>query len=152
MSHKPGSVRFDLDRFLAAQEGVYPVVVSELTAGRKRTHWMWFIFPQIAGLGHSEMARFYAIATRAEAEAYAAHPILGARLRECSQLVLNAADRDITDILGTPDDLKFRSCMTLFGKCTPDNRVFLAALDKYFKGEADARTLELLRSQDSKNL
>jgi len=149
MSHKPGSVRFDLDRFLAAQEGVYPVVVSELTAGRKRTHWMWFIFPQIAGLGHSEMARFYAIATRAEAEAYAAHPILGARLRECSQLVLDVVGQTITDILGPPDDLKFRSCMTLFGRCIPDNRVFLAALDKYFKSEPDRRTLELLTNQST---
>lgn len=140
---------FDLQRFVDAQQDVYASVVRELGSGRKRTHWMWFIFPQIAGLGHSEMARRYAIASRAEATAYDAHPILGARLRECTQLVLNVSGSDISEILGHPDDMKFRSCMTLFCAVTSDNALFKQAIDQYFAGQLDGRTLEILNALDA---
>ena len=135
---------FDLRRFVAAQDGVYGDVVAELRAGRKRSHWMWFVFPQIAGLGSSAMAKRYAIASRAEAEAYLAHPVLGERLRACTDLVLAVRDRDITAILGSPDDVKFRSSMTLFGRAAPGEARFGAALDRYFGGEPDVATLQRL--------
>ena len=135
---------FDLRRFVAAQDGVYGDVVAELRAGRKRSHWMWFVFPQIAGLGSSAMAKRYAIASRAEAEAYLAHPVLGERLRACTDLVLAVPDRDITAILGSPDDVKFRSSMTLFGRAAPGEARFGAALDRYFGGEPDVATLQRL--------
>ena len=137
---------FELQRFVDAQHSIYADVVSELTSGRKRTHWMWFIFPQIAGLGRSEMARRYAISSREEAAAYLAHPILGPRLRECTQLVLNVRDHDIHEIFGSPDDVKFRSSMTLFKCCDSPNGLFDAAIGKYFHGEPDLRTLELMGS------
>jgi uncharacterized protein (DUF1810 family) len=135
---------FDLRRFVTAQDGVYDDVVAELRAGRKRSHWMWFVFPQVAGLGSSPMAKRYAIASLAEARAYIAHPVLGERLRHCTDLVLAARDRDITATLGSPDDVKFRSSMTLFGRAAPDEARFGAALDRYFRGEADAATLQRL--------
>ena len=135
---------FDLRRFVAAQDGVYGDVVAELRAGRKRSHWMWFVFPQIAGLGSSAMAKRYAIASRAEAEAYLAHPVLGERLRACTDLVLAVPGRDITAILGSPDDVKFRSSMTLFGRAAPGEARFGAALDRYFGGEPDGATLQRL--------
>lgn len=138
----------DLQRFVAAQAPVYPRVVSELRAGRKQSHWMWFIFPQIEGLGHSAMAQRYALRSRAEAVAYLDHPVLGPRLRECTQLV-NAADgRDIHAILGSPDDMKFRSSMTLFAKVAADDADFVAALDKYYDGEFDPATIARLRATD----
>src|SRR5262245_48749280 len=112
--------QFNLQRFLNAQDGVYSSVVAELTAGRKRSHWMWFIFPQIRGLGQSETARYFAIASREEAVAYREHPTLGSRLRKCTQLVNNIVNRSIGEILGYPDDLKFRSSMTLFGASASD--------------------------------
>ena len=119
-------------------------VLAELRAGRKTSHWMWFVFPQIQGLGHSPMARQFAIASRAEAKAYLRHPILGARLRECTRLV-NAIDgRGIEEIFGSPDDLKFRSSMTLFAHAASDNRIFLDALGKYFGGAEDPLTLQRL--------
>lgn len=131
-------------RFVDAQDSVIDDVRRELQTGRKRTHWMWFIFPQIHGLGHSPMAERFAISSLQEAEAYLAHPVLGARLRECTQLV-NAIDgRSISDIFGYPDDMKFRSSMTLFARATPDNKVFHDALLKYFRGQEDAVTNERL--------
>ena len=119
-------------------------VLAELRAGRKTSHWMWFVFPQIQGLGHSPMAQRYAIASRVEAEAYLDHPILGPRLRECTRLVTAVAGRSIEEILGHPDDLKFRSSMTLFAHATADNQIFRDALVKYFGGAEDPRTLERL--------
>ena len=135
---------FHLQRFLDAQAEVYDDVLSELRAGQKRTHWMWFIFPQIAGLGSSPTAVHFAIKSRAEAEAYLEHPIVGPRLRDCTQLV-NAIDgRSIHQIFGYPDDLKFHSSMTLFANVTKDNQVFQQALQKYFNAELDRSTLERL--------
>jgi uncharacterized protein (DUF1810 family) len=119
-------------------------VFAELRAGRKSSHWMWFVFPQIQGLGQSPMARQFAITSRAEAEAYLSHPILGTRLRECTRLVSAVAGRDIEEIFGHPDDLKFRSCMTLFAHVTTDNRIFVDALAKYFGGAEDPLTLQKL--------
>ncbi len=141
---------FNLTRFLAAQATIYSAVLAELRSGRKRTHWMWFIFPQLRGLGRSAMAERYGIASRAEAAAYLAHEILGARLRECTRLVLAIENADATTIFGSPDDLKFRSSMTLFDVVAPHD-VFAAALAKFYAGSRDSATLDLLasRSPDS---
>ena len=136
---------FDLQRFVEAQDGVWPRVRGELAAGAKTSHWMWFVFPQLRGLGRSAMALHFGLASGDEARAYWRHPLLGARLKEGSQLVLAVAGRSALQIFGPPDDLKFRSCMTLFEAVTPDEPVFARALEKYFGGERDARTLELLR-------
>jgi uncharacterized protein (DUF1810 family) len=133
---------YDLERFVEAQADCYEQVTSELRAGRKSSHWMWFIFPQIGGLGHSEMAGRYAISGLEEAAAYLQHPLLGKRLRECTRLVNGVEGRSIGQILGYPDDLKFRSSMTLFAKAGPGERVFRDALEKYFGGEEDRLTLE----------
>jgi uncharacterized protein (DUF1810 family) len=119
---------------------------AELRAGRKRSHWMWFVFPQISGLGSSSMARKYAISSRAEAEAYLDHPILGPRLRECTRLLTAVEGRSIGDILGYPDDLKFRSSMTLFAHATADNKLFIDAVEKYFREGFDPLTLERLQA------
>ena len=135
----------DLDRFVAAQAGVYDQALAELTAGRKRTHWMWFIFPQIAGLGSSPAAQRYAIPSLDEARAYLAHPVLGPRLRECARALLAVDGRSARDILGHPDDLKLRSSMTLFARAADDPEVFQAVLDRYYDGP-DPRTLTLLCS------
>ena len=135
---------YDLERFVAAQDGVIGQVLRELRGGRKRSHWMWFIFPQIAGLGESAMARRFAIGSLAEAEAYLQHPVLGARLRECTGLVNAIEGRPIEEIFGYPDDLKFRSSMSLFARAAADNRIFLEALEKYFGGAPDPLTLERL--------
>ncbi len=135
---------YHLQRFVDAQEPVYAQVTAELRAGRKRSHWIWFIFPQIAGLGYSGMAVRYAISSREEAAAYSQHLILGPRLRECTQLVMLTEGRSIEQILGFPDDLKFRSSMTLFARASLDNEVFRAALRKYFGGEEDPLTVERL--------
>lgn len=137
---------YNLRRFVDAQSGVFDQVVSELTLGRKRSHWMWFIFPQIRGLGHSAMAERYAISSRAEAAAYTEHEILGPRLRQCTRLVIDVPGRSISEIFGYPDDLKFRSSMTLFHACAADNAIFGESLKKYFAGEPDAATLRLLVS------
>ncbi len=134
----------DLDRFVRAQEPVIDRVQAELRAGAKRTHWMWFVFPQIAGLGHSATARHYAIADRAEAEAYLAHPLLGPRLAACTTLVDAVAGRSVHQIFGSPDDLKFHSCMTLFNAVQPEHSVFQSALERYFAGVPDAATTRLL--------
>ncbi|GLR90463.1 DUF1810 domain-containing protein [Bradyrhizobium iriomotense] len=138
---------FDLKRFVQAQNDVYPGVVGELSAGRKRSHWMWFIFPQLAGLGFSAMSQRYAIASRAEAEAYLAHPVLGPRLVECTGLVLAVRGRSINAILGAPDDVKFHSSMTLFDAVS-DEAIFGEALARYFAGERDGATLEILARLD----
>ena len=135
---------YNLQRFLDAQSPIFDQVRAELRQGRKRSHWMWFIFPQIAGLGHSAMATKFAIASLAEARAYLEHPVLGPRLRGCTELVNDVEGRSISEILGPPDDMKFRSSMTLFARATSDNRVFLEALQKYFGGEADPLTLAKL--------
>ncbi|HEX4996874.1 MAG TPA: DUF1810 domain-containing protein [Terriglobia bacterium] len=135
---------YDLDRFVRAQDPIYERVLSELRAGVKRSHWMWFIFPQIAGLGSSSMAQLYAIRSLDEARAYLAHPALGPRLVECVSLVNAVSSRDISQILGYPDDLKFRSSMTLFLLAAPEEAVFAAALRKYYNSQPDPMTLTLL--------
>lgn len=135
---------YDLQRFIEAQDPVYDEVCAELRNGRKESHWMWFIFPQLRGLGHSQTAVKFGIASREEAEAYLQHPILGPRLKECSRLVTLVEGRSINQILGSPDDLKFRSSMSLFASVTPDNHIFTTALQKYFGGALDRLTLERL--------
>jgi uncharacterized protein (DUF1810 family) len=135
---------FNLPRFVKAQEAHYDSALRELKAGRKRSHWIWYVFPQIAGLGTSATSRRYAISSCDEARAYAEHPILGPRLRECTQLVLDIEGRGADEIFPYPDDLKFRSCMTLFECCADDPVLFRAALDKYFGSEPDRRTLDIL--------
>jgi len=134
----------DLDRFVAAQDRVFEQVRRELRDGRKRSHWMWFVFPQLSGLGHSAMAQRYAIGSLGEATAYLEHPVLGPRLIECAELVNEVAGRSIGDIFGSPDDLKFHSCMTLFASVADAPAVFDEALAKYFGGAPDRQTTRLL--------
>ena len=138
--------RDPLERFVDAQRGVIDRVRDELRAGRKRSHWMWFVFPQVAGLGFSSMAAHYAIASAAEARAYLHHPVLGPRLVECTALVNAVEGRSLNTILGSPDDLKFRSSMTLFAEVATDQPIFEQALAKHCAGKPDPRTLELLRA------
>jgi uncharacterized protein (DUF1810 family) len=134
-----------LSRFVQAQDGIYPQALAELTAGDKQSHWMWFIFPQIAGLGRSPTAQFFAIADRAEAQAYSRHPLLGARLRECTGAMLTwARRRSARAILGPVDALKFTSSMTLFEACADDPAPFAAALEAFAEGERDRATLARL--------
>lgn len=135
---------FDLKRFVDAQDPVYDTVLGELRAGRKRTHWMWFVFPQLRGLGHSPTAVHYGIASRDEAQAYLAHSLLGGRLRECTGLVLDVDGRSAREVFGSPDDMKLRSSMTLFAHCAQDGGQFRAVLDKFYDGREDAATLERL--------
>jgi uncharacterized protein (DUF1810 family) len=135
---------YNLQRFLEAQDPVFEEVCSELRSGRKRSHWMWFIFPQIKGLGHSSMATFYAISGLQEATAYLQHPILGPRLVECCELVTAIRGRSIEEVLGQLDSLKFQSSITLFGQAAPENQAFQAALQKYFEGKSDLATLRML--------
>jgi uncharacterized protein (DUF1810 family) len=136
---------FNLDRFVAAQAAVFPQVLAELRAGEKRSHWIWFIFPQMKGLGYSAQSYHYGIGSLEEAAAYWRHPVLGPRLEQCTRLVIAVEKRPIYQILGSPDDLKFRSSMTLFARAAPEKPVFQEALKKYFNGEPDALTLNLLR-------
>ena len=133
-----------LERFVAAQNPVYDQVRAELAAGAKTSHWMWFVFPQLKALGRSAIAQHFGIASRAEAQAYWRHPVLGARLKECGEIVLAVESRSAQQIFRSPDDLKFRSCMTLFAQVAPDEPVFERALARYFGAEPDPRTLELL--------
>jgi uncharacterized protein (DUF1810 family) len=133
----------DLERFVTAQQGVHETAMAELRAGRKRTHWMWFVFPQIAGLGSSPTARQYAISSLDEARAYLAHPVLGPRLREAAEAVLGVENRTASAIFGYPDDLKLRSSMTLFARAAGEPSVFQAVLDRYYDGP-DPRTVALL--------
>jgi uncharacterized protein (DUF1810 family) len=135
---------YNLQRFVDAQAHIFPQVLAELGEGRKRSHWMWFIFPQIAGLGSSEMARRFAISCREEASAYLQHASLGPRLRQCTELVNQVSGRTIDQIFGYPDDLKFRSSMTLFASVAQDENVFRAALEKYFEGKTDSETIARL--------
>lgn len=133
--------------FVAAQEPAYDRVLRELKAGRKESHWMWFIFPQLAGLGSSPLAQKFALASLAEARSYLDHDVLGPRLRECTRLILAAPTSDIGSILDYPDDLKFRSCMTLFAEAAAEESLFEAALRKFFGGERDPLTMKLLAEE-----
>ncbi len=136
--------RYDLQRFVDAQEHVYDTVLEELRNGRKRSHWIWFVFPQLQGLGHSPTAVRFGISSLDEARGYLAHPTLGPRLRECARLLVLIEGRSVGDIFGWPDNLKVRSSMTLFTRATEENAEFRAVLDKFYDGEDDAATVELL--------
>ena len=135
-----------LNRFLQAQENIYSTALAELQRGVKETHWMWFIFPQIDGLGISSTAKYYAIKNRAEAEEYLGHPILGSRLLECTSTLLTIRGRTAYQIFGSPDDLKLRSSMTLFSATSPADSLFHQVLSKYYSGQPDPRTIEILQS------
>lgn len=135
----------DLARFLDAQDLDYARALEEIRRGRKESHWMWYVFPQIAGLGRSATAQRFAIAGADEAGAYLSHPVLGARLRECADAVLQVTNRSAADIFGSPDDMKLRSSATLFASISPAGSVFHRIIDRYFDGEQDALTLSLLR-------
>ncbi|MEZ5666447.1 MAG: DUF1810 domain-containing protein [Alphaproteobacteria bacterium] len=141
---QPGADRFDLQRFVDAQAPVWDRVLAELGAGRKTSHWMWFVFPQIAGLGRSPTAQRYALSGRDEARAYLAHPVLGPRLHRCVALLLAVEGRSAHAILGSPDDIKLRSSMTLFAAGADDPTPFRAVLERYYAGEADPLTEALL--------
>ncbi|OBH83808.1 calpastatin [Mycobacterium scrofulaceum] len=141
---EPESDPFDLQRFVDAQAPVYRDVVDELRSGRKRSHWMWFVFPQLRGLGGSPTAVRYGISSLQEARAYLRHEVLGPRLRECARLVNEVQGRSVGEIFGSPDDLKLCSSMTLFSRATDDNEDFVALLDKYYDGRQDRLTLERL--------
>ena len=134
--------QYELKRFVDAQEGVYEQACAELRAGRKRSHWMWFVFPQIRGLGSSPTAVRFAISGMEEARAYLEHPVLGPRLRKCTGIVVGVEGRSVEEIFGYPDDLKFHSSMTLFAKAAEEAGMFGEALEKYFGGEMDRGTLE----------
>lgn len=135
-----------LERFVQAQAPVYEQVCAELAAGEKHSHWMWFVFPQLAELGRSSTAQYYGIGSRAEASAYWNHPVLGARLAQCTSLVLALQGRTAFQVFHTPDDLKFRSCMTLFHAVVPKELLFRQVLDKYYGGEGDPLTLSLMQA------
>ena len=142
MSNDP----WNLARFTEAQQGEYEQALEEIRAGRKRSHWMWYVFPQFTGLGSSPTSVHYAINSRGEAAAYLAHPTLGPRLAECAQAVLHVEGRSAHEIFGSPDDMKLRSSATLFASVSPDGSVFHRVIDKYFDGEPDVRTIALLKS------
>ena len=138
---------FDLERFVSAQASAYDRALAEIRAGLKQSHWMWFVFPQYAGLGSSSTAAHYAIRSRAEAEAYLQHPVLGARLRECAEAVCALKCRSAQEVFGYPDDMKLRSSATLFASVSPPGSVFQRVLDAFFDGAADERTLALLHGR-----
>lgn len=138
---------FDLERFLKAQQDDYDRALGELRAGRKRSHWMWYVFPQLRGLGTSHMSHHYGIGSLDEARAYLAHPVLGPRLRECCEAVLATKGTSAHDMFGSPDDLKLRSCATLFGRASPPGSVFERVLARFFGGGEDSATLELLTAR-----
>jgi uncharacterized protein (DUF1810 family) len=138
--------QYNLNRFLQAQEEDYERALSEIRSGRKRTHWMWYIFPQLDGLAFSSTAKHYAIRNVDEARAYLAHPVLGPRLQECAEAVVQIESRSAREIFGTPDDLKLRSCATLFAHVSPTGSVFRRLLEKYYGDQRDDKTLELLRT------
>jgi uncharacterized protein (DUF1810 family) len=141
-----GFDQFDLRRFVDAQDRVYDTVLAELRAGAKRSHWIWFVFPQLRGLGRSATAQHYGISSLREARAYLAHPVLGPRLHECTGLVAAIDGRSVDEIFGWPDNLKVRSSMTLFAHATDDSAGFRAVLDKFYDGEEDPATVELLNT------
>ena len=136
--------RYNLSRFLQAQEGDYTRAFAEINGGQKRTHWMWYIFPQLDGLAFSATARQYSIKSIEEAKAYLAHPVLGTRLVECAEAVVRVEGKSVEEIFGSPDDLKLRSCATLFACVSPPDSVFERLIGKYYGGERDGRTLQLL--------
>jgi uncharacterized protein (DUF1810 family) len=136
----------NLGRFVEAQQGDYDRALSEIRRGRKQSHWMWYIFPQFDGLGFSSMSKRYAVKSRAEAQAYLSHPVLGPRLIECTEAVLRVEGRSAFEIFGSPDDMKLKSCATLFATVSPEGSVFHQLLDKYYQGERDDKTLRLLGS------
>ncbi|SDK62156.1 DUF1810 domain-containing protein [Microbulbifer yueqingensis] len=144
MNQPPQQNGFSLERFVTAQQSTYQSALAELAAGRKRSHWMWFIFPQLAGLGRSATARHYAIASLAEARAYLAHPVLGPRLAECCERLLQLEGLSAHDIFGSPDDLKLKSSMTLFELAAGGDSLFGKVLEKYYRGDRDQRTMELV--------
>ena len=137
---------YDLERFVRAQRDDYELALSEIVTGRKRSHWMWYIFPQIEGLGSSAMSRRYAIKSQAEARSYLNHAVLGPRLLACVEALLNLEGRSVEQIFGFPDDRKLRSCATLFAEVSPSGSVFQRLLEKYFQGERDVATLQRLAS------
>ena len=142
--------RFNLNRFISAQKSVYNRVLVELNNGSKRSHWMWYIFPQLDGLAQSTTSKYYAIKSPDEAIAYLNHPVLGARLIECANTVLNIEGKSVSEIFGYPDDLKLKSSMTLFSEVATDS-VFASVLNKYFRGERDSKTLGLLQKLENTN-
>ena len=139
---------YDLERFYKAQEYDYETALSEIRNGRKESHWMWYIFPQVSGLGRSTMAEYYAIRSREEAKAYIEDPVLGKRLIEISQALLQVDSDDAEEVMGWPDNLKLRSCMTLFAEVAPEQPVFRSVLEKFYDGEMDGKTLDILLQQD----
>ena len=141
---------FDLNRFVSAQEPIYDRALAELNNGKKHSHWMWYIFPQLDGLARSTTSKHYAIKSRDEAIAYLDHPLLGSRLRECSNAILALEGKTVTEILGYPDDLKLKSSMTLFSEVATDS-IFARVLDKYFQSEKDVKTLQLLEQLENRN-
>lgn len=138
---------FRLDRFLQAQEGIYDVALAEIRNGRKQSHWMWFIFPQIDGLAFSPTSKYYAIKSLEEARAYLNHPILGSRLLESAEAVVSVEGKSASGIFGHPDDMKLKSCATLFARVSPPGSLFARLLEKYFQGQPDGKTLQLLGVQ-----
>ena len=140
----PTDAPYDLDRFVQAQEGDYERALSEIGSGRKRSHWMWYIFPQYEGLGFSSTSRLYAIKSVKEAEAYLKHPVLGPRLAECAAAALGVEGRSASEIFGSPDDMKLRSSATLFAYVSPPGSVFGQLLEKFFHGQPDKKTLDLI--------
>lgn len=140
----PDSDPYDLDRFVAAQRGIYETALAELRRGQKQSHWMWYIFPQFAGLGQSATSKHYAIKSLAEAQAYLRHPVLGPRLVECAEALLKLPGRSAGEVLGSIDAMKLKSCATLFSRASPSTPVFEALLKTYFQGERDRETLRLL--------
>lgn len=144
-----GNDPHDLNRFVDAQAGDYEQALAEIKSGRKRSHWMWYVFPQIEGLGSSSMSRRYSIKSAAEARAYLDHPLLGHRLVESAEAALRVEGRSASEIFGSPDDMKLKSCATLFASVTPPDSVFARVLGKFFKGERDDKTLKLLTTASS---
>jgi len=140
-----GGDPFELNRFIIAQENNYHDVLEELRAGQKQSHWMWYVFPQIDGLAQSATSKYYAIKSIEEAQQYLDHPVLGKRLMECTELVLAIKGRSVSQIFGYPDDMKLKSSMTLFAHAAPSHSAFAQALDKYFNGEQDAKTIQILK-------
>lgn len=147
---KAGADPYSLDRFIQAQERDYDLALAEIEGGRKQSHWMWYVFPQLAGLGVSSISKHYAIKSRAEAQAYLRHPVLGPRLVESTTSTLALEGRTASEVFGSPDDLKLQSCATLFAAVSPPGSVFHQLIDKYFGGEHDERTLEWLATESSR--
>ncbi|WP_166333051.1 DUF1810 domain-containing protein [Sphingobacterium chungjuense] len=141
----------DLDRFLKAQNHVYLNALQEIQNGKKKSHWMWYVFPQIVGLGHSDTSKFYAIQNLQEASAFLKHPVLGENLKAVSNALIDLSDLSAYDIFGSPDDLKLNSCMTLFSQVTSDSDIFGQVLDKYFAGKLDQKTIDILHNIDKSN-